>query len=749
MEVRVVDRLIEEFGSKEEAMHQMALLGGYEERVPDILTFINDPYYLGKTLVKADGTSSVYPIWIDSLQKVYPNPYYTPKVEVYLTGGIGLGKSTMAKIMILYDCCKLLCLKNPQEYFDLLPSTVIRFMLMNATKGLAYDVLFAEIMEWVQNSPFFKSKILERGRTIFIKGIDIGFGSRGNDALGQATVGAIFSEINDMNVVGGQADDNFDTIYTRMNSRFGGKTVPMIGHLILDSSNKGNKSFIDIRIEKKKEEGIDDYLLFRFAHWEAKWHLGGYSGEKFRVYAGDQYRDPFIFEPDTNPAGLEPNRILDVPIEHYQEFKFNIIKSLRDLAGVSTFGTWSFIGSGEIINSLFKHVNPVSVQSDIVLDFFDPEDTLDKYIDVEKLTKINSAPRFIHVDLGLKNDSTGIACSMITGFRDLKKFNPVSGKEVTVRSPLIMTEWTIGIQAKPSQEVPIYKIKNFILESKQKGYPIFEVSTDGYQSSNLRQDLTLAGVSTKLLSVDRTKVPYDNLRNAGLEDRLDLPHNDKLRKEIAELEDTGTKYDHPTDGCFTGDTEIILVSNYSGELCTVKLNELNDDHVNYYSVISKVGDKQLLCEFKNPRITKYVNELLEVEFSDNTIIRCTLDHPILTEIGYVKAIDLDKSQSVSLIRPNKDSKVLVIRKTILFVDNEPVYDITVPSTGNFSLSNFVVVHNSKDRLDAVCGSVHNAIEHLDELGTHTIEDLSKAIDIMSSTGIGQSFKTILTKSMLK
>lgn len=38
-----------------------------------------------------------------------------------------------------------------------------------------------------------------------------------------------------------------------------------------------------------------------------------------------------------------------------------------------------------------------------------------------------------------------------------------------------------------------------------------------------------------------------------------------------------------------------------------------------------------------------------------------------------------------------------------------VYDLTVPGTENFCLANGVVVHNSKDCADAVCGAYHTLV----------------------------------------
>jgi hypothetical protein len=641
-------KLKQQFGELE-ALHQLALLSGYETRVPTIDQFMTDPYYLGKSLVKDDGTLSVWPCWQKELREIFPNPYHITHAEVYATGGIGIGKSTFSKIATAYCICKILCLKNPHSYYDLMPTTVIQFALLNATLGLGYEVLYAELMDLFENSPFFKSNFNPTKETVFVKKIDLAFGSTGKHFLGKAVAMAIFSEINDATRVG-QGQEMFTTIYQRLKSRFANKGKPLPGLIILDSSNKGNKSFVDIRIEEKTKNNDNDWKLIRLAGWDARWHFGGYSGNFFKVYAGDQHRDPFIFQDDIDESlisSLDAGRIIDVPVEHKQEFSLNIVEALRDMAGVSTFGTWSYIGSSEIIQSLFGHSNPVTKSSDIILDFFDEEDTLDKYLNVEHLTKMSSAPRFIHADLGIKTDSTGLACSFIAGYKDITSYDPVTGNEFLIRSPIVFNEWTLGIACKPGQEVPIYKIKNFLITAKQKGYPIAIVSTDGFQSTNLRQDLKLAGFETALISVDRTMDPYNALRDACLEGRCDLASDDIVAKEISELEQSsdGKKWDHSVGGCFTSETSIILFDKISNKRIIKQFSLLTEQDVNDYYVLGYMNNTFVLTDFEYPRITKHINEIIEL-VTDKGIIRCTLDHLVLTSDGYIKACDLTEDHDI-------------------------------------------------------------------------------------------------------
>lgn len=530
--------------SKLDIMHQLALMSGYESKVPTINQFIDDPYYLGSSL--GDG---IYPIWREAANIIYPTPYYSPKGELILSGAIGLGKSTFAKLVIMYDICRLQSLENPHKYYGLLESTIISYMLMNATKSLASVVLWSDIQQWIELSPYFKSKVnLNRSRnTFFQKNIDISTGSRGRDALGQATIGALFSEINDMVVIEDQGKNNLDVISKRRYSRFGSSGKEIIGHLILDSSNKGNRSFIDVRLEQKKKDNIDDAVVFSYSHWEAHAHHSKYSGETFQVYGGDSTRDPFILSDDNKDLipSLEYNRIIPVPIEHLPEFRSNVIDSLRDLAGISTFSTFSFLSSNEIIQKVFDKANIVT-KPIIILDFFDESQTIDKFIDLPLLKFLCNKPRFIHIDLGIKFDSTGLACSYLDGYTETTKYDSLSGKQVINKEPIFVTEFVMEIRAIPGQELAIYKIKDFILTAKKIGFPIHTVSTDGYQSTNLRQDLTLKGIKTELISVDRTKDPYLFLRNCMLEGRMHAPRIDKLIQEIKDLQELDNKFDHPS-----------------------------------------------------------------------------------------------------------------------------------------------------------------------------------------------------------
>lgn len=533
---QLVSQLVQAHGVQR-TMNALAHMSGYEDVPPTIHEFVDDSQFLGSMLGKG-----LFQVWRTVLHDIYPNQFYSPYMEIVLSGAIGTGKTTCAIAGVLYDLCKLSLIKNPQEKFKLLKSTIIIFAVINATKKLAEDVLFSQLEEWIEASSFFRKLLNKsRGRTRFPKGIDLLAGSRFDQTMGRAIVSSILDEANFQKKITNQAADNYNSIRSRIATRFLRRGGVLPAHMWLVSSKSDEQSWLQMHIEKVR--GQQNVKIIEFPIWEVLQEKGIYSGKTFKMFVGDKIRDPFVVERPEKAIGIDDAFIIDIPIEHRQDFLNDPFRSLQDLAGCGTWSSLLFLPSVELIEEMQIRPNPVT-QEVITLDFFDKTQKLIDYIQYHQVA-LDSRPRFIHIDVGLKHDKAGIASIRYDGKVTLRRTDKFTGVSYVTHEPIFYVDWFMAIEPRPGHEVAFYKIKNFLTDLRKRGYPIAVVSTDGFQSAMLRQELTLLGFETELISVDRSRDPYDYCKNTILESRLNGVKHPILDKELRRLLDLGKKIDHP------------------------------------------------------------------------------------------------------------------------------------------------------------------------------------------------------------
>ena len=156
----------------------------YEEIPVSIQEFISNPHYLGKSTRNGE---SIYPYWKKTYNTIFDDSLGYE--EVIFTGAIGVGKTKTADVCLAYLLHKLMCLKNPQEYFKFNEGEKITIFFLNINLKLAEGVGFRALHEFLLNSPWFMERGSSSGRSKVLykppKNIDITFGSKGDHALGQ------------------------------------------------------------------------------------------------------------------------------------------------------------------------------------------------------------------------------------------------------------------------------------------------------------------------------------------------------------------------------------------------------------------------------------------------------------------------------------------------------------------------------------------------------------------------------------
>ena len=125
-------------------------LEDYSEIPVDLDTFLCDNTYLGKTNRNGD---SVYPYWKLALHDIFDagNQYQ----ECVFTGATRIGKTSTAITATAYMLYKLMCLRDPQKFFNKKEVSQFSIMFFNITLDLAKGVAFREFNDTLKVSPWF------------------------------------------------------------------------------------------------------------------------------------------------------------------------------------------------------------------------------------------------------------------------------------------------------------------------------------------------------------------------------------------------------------------------------------------------------------------------------------------------------------------------------------------------------------------------------------------------------------------
>jgi len=483
-------------------------------------------------------------------------------------------------------------------------------------------------------------------------------GSQASHVIGQPIYFAFFDEISfvrnqDIEKQKQIAMDMIDTAIGGMKTRF-----LVHGHnptlLALASSKRSDKSFLEEHMKKKLSDEDASALIVDEPVWNVR-PPSTYCGKKFKVALGNKFLASEII-PDGADVENYINKgykILDVPIEFKTDFKDDIDRALCDFAGVSSSSLTKYISGARL--SEIKTKDYINAFSKDVIEVGDGKDDLVQYSDFFDMEKIDrnlmSRPLFIHLDMSISGDKTGIAGVWILG----KKHSSVN--ESSSRELYYKLAFSVSIKAPKGHQISFAKNREFIYWLKEQGFNIRGVSTDTFQNASLAQDLLSKGYPYEIVSVDRVNPqshicePYAYFKNVIYEGRLQMYENILLTEEILGLERNGNtgKIDHPDGGrtgCFTGDTKVSLVDGR--ELTLLELvDEYNSGKQNYVYSFNETTKKIEPKLIEKAWCTRKNAELVEVTLDSGEVIRCTPNHRfMLRDSSYCEAQDLKSNDSL-------------------------------------------------------------------------------------------------------
>jgi len=480
-------------------------------------------------------------------------------------GATSTGKSEIAKVTMAYHVHLLHCLRQPQLVYGLPSSTSIVFVIQAAKPHVTKRILYTPLRVYIEAMPWFQkyarpTKHIEAEMFFTDKNIRVVQGGSDADAiLGEAIIGGAVDEVNFMQVVeqskraevseggrGGrydQAQNLHDTLTRRRKGRFM-YNGPQIGIITLSSSTRYRNDFTDRRKKQIEDNDIKTAYIFNKAQYEV-WPQDRYSGEKFRLLIENEAAaDVRILKPEEHAH--EDATVIEIPIEYMENFEIDSAGALRDVVGRSVKSINPFLRRREKVNEAVIAGQEMGLESFLVKD--------NVILGLEGMPLVTrghycqtpSKPRYIHIDLSATGDRCGIAMVRFDGFQDIIR---QSGETETL--PIATCEMAVTILPNHSAEIDIGEVRSWVRQLKATyGYPIRGITYDGWNSLESRQQWKKQGMRTGLQSVDRSSVPYKNLRDAIYDGRLRIYYQDILVDELISLEfdEKKDRVEHPPKG---------------------------------------------------------------------------------------------------------------------------------------------------------------------------------------------------------
>ena len=529
-------------------------LQDYVELPVDLDTFLCDDYYLGKT--NRNG-AAIYPYWKRSMHDIFDagNQY----VECVFTGATRIGKTSTAITCAAYMLYKMMCLRDPQAFFQKKEISQFSLLFFNLTLDLAKSVAFKEFNSTLAMSPWFLSHgamsrslkdpvyIPEGGKIVIEAGSDV------SHSLGKQIFCCVLDEVNfarsgvkDIQKAKARIKEIYDSAVARVEGTFR-QQGEVYGKIFAVSSKKTDSDFLEDHVSQQLSAGNAHLISFDKPQWEVL-PPDQFSSERFHIAVGDRHRKGFVIADESEEALNELRdqgyQILEVPIDMKTNFIADFDISLRDLAGISVPGALSFITQDIIDQCIGTRRNPFYQE---ILEIGTKDSyTIEEFFHIDFIDKpLFYAPLFIDVDLSLNDDKTGISGVALTGRKDIK------GDDGKVTSlPSFTHIFSIDIKAPRGDKIPYAKITAFILWLRRQHFNIERISRDQYQSEYMGQLLEEQGFIVDKLSVDRKPDGYNSFRDVLMDQRIDLLNIQQLQDELIKLQRDALSLvpDHPVGG---------------------------------------------------------------------------------------------------------------------------------------------------------------------------------------------------------
>lgn len=536
--------IIQELGQKGQSEIFNQILGKIYRDVPvDAETFFTHDDYFGKH------GRDLFPKLMDDLIRLFEGDY----TEVVLAGAIGWGKTFLVPYIIGRILYEVSCLIDPQAAYDQAPGSRLLFPNISITLTQAKNVIFGKMKYALTTSPYFREQFPFEPYAeylLFPNNIELRAVTT-SGILGEDVFAAAMDEVNFMETVEKSKQAHgikydaaqviYESLARRMESRFIEKgRVP--GKIIMMSSTLYPDEFTD----RKKKEALTNPLIFvlDYPTWGTR-PLDKYMKKRFWVSMGLENEPPKLLV-DRSIADQYRGKdieVLEIPLDFYPQFKTDIEGSLRDIAGKTKLLVERFITQTDKIYEAAdtQRRHPFSLEETTLKDggkFI--RDLLAHQIPgsdgnlVWRPAVSSYTRRFCHIDLARTGNAAGFCVGHPRG--EIQVTRRDEKLELYTESmPIVYIDVMLRIVAPEGEEINFGNIRSLIYELQGMGYLFEKVTLDSYQSSDTIQILNNRGIKAEELSLETSLDPYNELKTALYEDRLQMYWYDIVLEEMKYL----------------------------------------------------------------------------------------------------------------------------------------------------------------------------------------------------------------------
>jgi len=426
--------------------------------------------------------------------------------------------SFLARLLMRYTIVFFHHLRDSQSYFGIGSDSSLKMFLLSfnydKVKEVYLDPMFkamskSERYVQVHRQDKVKEEQYKRGQDIIVfskaslygeitLASDLGIVTGNDDALsfiGSDLLQIYISELAFFIENAGASEENIFRLYTDSIQRIN-RTVGQtyLGFAYLDTSANDAESIIENHILKKLSQRQD--VLFRQrSQWQIK-ELAKKSfpkwiktKETFRICTGNgQFPAKFI-NSKLDEKDIPSELLIDVPIDAKQDFEDNLLKAIKDIAGIPTSKESKFIQNSKLIEYFFNNTSLKNIESGIITDtsnqnkhwiwenirdhFFLNYDGIN-YI----IKRCPKEPRFLGIDLAYSSHGDVAGISLLH-----KEWSRIKN------SVIYVVDFSFPIL--PGQNgINLDSILQFIIDIKEKGkVHIVQSSIDTFQSEYFVQQL--------------------------------------------------------------------------------------------------------------------------------------------------------------------------------------------------------------------------------------------------------------------